>query len=289
MKLTEMIGRRFGKWTVLERGDIKGNNCLYWLCECGCGRTKKQVQGANLRSGQTTQCRKCSNEESFQRRFRNGGGLKTGYRGPREDLTGRQFNGLMVQSRAENIGTHPAWNVKCVYCGTEKSLREQAITSLRTKSCGCRQRQGQIEAHTTHGMSRSPEYVIWRSMKRRCYEPTHNAFHNYGGRGIKMCAEWKNSFEVFFKCVGKRPSKHHQLHRTNNDGDYEPGNWEWTTRTENMRSTRNTRFIDVAGHRVPLRTFCESIGISHDAVAWHLDKGRSLSEAISIIRPVISE
>lgn len=289
MNLTEMIGRKFGKWEVFARGEYGKNNCLYWWCRCACGRTEKQVSGTNLRSGESTQCRKCSNEESFDKRFKNGGGIRTGYREQREDLTGKQFNGLIVLERTENIGTHPAWIVECVYCGTKKPLREQAITSLRTKSCGCRQIQGQIESHTTHGMSRSPEYSIWRSMKKRCYDRKHVSYENYGGRGISMCKEWLESFEKFFACVGKRPSKHHQLHRIDNNGNYEPGNWEWTTRTRNMRDRRNTRFIFVAGARLPLNSFCESIGISTKAVAAHLDKGRTLEESISIIRPVITE
>jgi hypothetical protein len=274
-----MTGQKFGKWTVLHRTEeVSTDKRTYWICECGgCGR-KFRVDGHNLRSGSTTQCRYCGYASIRGRKD-----------AVRPNLVGKRFNMLTVLSRADNIGSHPAWRVKCERCGTEKVIREQAITSLRTKSCGCYQKQGQIEAHTKHGMARSREYGIWRSMRKRCQDPKHPSYEGYGGRGIRVCERWDKSFADFIADVGRAPSKHHQLHRKENNGNYEPNNWEWSTRTDNMRNRRNTRYIEVAGKKLPLITFCESIGISVKAVAYHLDNGKSLAEAIAIIRPVTTE
>lgn len=276
--LIEMEGKRFGKWTILKRAEkTSKDRRTYWACKCDCGR-EFDVDGHNLRSGVTTQCRFCAYES-----------IRGRTNPERPDLSGKKFNHLIVIERAPNIGSHPAWLVKCELCGTEKPLREHNITSFRTKSCGCDQKRSQIEAHTKHGMSRSREYTIWRSMRKRCQDPKHRSYARYGGRGIKVCERWDKSFEDFLSDVGRQPSKHHQLHRIDDNGNYEPGNHIWTTRTNNMRDRSNTRYIEVAGKKIPLITFCESIGISLKAVTHHLDNGKSLAEAISIIRPVIEE
>lgn len=69
-------------------------------------------------------------------------------------------------------------------------------------------------------------------MKVRCYNKNYEGFANYGGRGIKVCDEWLNDFAAFFKYVGNKPSPRHTLDRIDNDGNYEPGNVRWATKSE---------------------------------------------------------
>lgn len=80
-----------------------------------------------------------------------------------------------------------------------------------------------------HGMTNSPEYVCWYCMKDRCYREKNKSFKYYGGRGIKVCKRWKDSFLNFFSDMGKRPTKKHSIDRINCDGDYEPNNCRWAT------------------------------------------------------------
>jgi len=89
---------------------------------------------------------------------------------------------------------------------------------------------------TKHGMTESPEYRIWCGMKDRCGNPQYPKYHRYGGRGIRVCDRWQNSFENFYVDMGQRPSVKFSIDRINNDGNYEPGNCRWATAKEQARN-----------------------------------------------------
>ncbi len=98
-----------------------------------------------------------------------------------------------------------------------------------------------------HGMCNTPEYKVWADMKSRCYYKSDDHYKWYGERGIRICDQWKNSFIVFIGDMGLKPFPEAQIDRINNDGDYEPKNCRWVTRTENRRNTsRNKLTIEKA-------------------------------------------
>lgn len=130
----------------------------------------------------------------------------------------------------------------------------------------------------------TPEYAAWAHMRNRCNCPTDKAYRHYGGRGITVCESW-DSFANFLVDMGKRPSDLHELDRyPNNDGNYEKGNCRWATRTQQMRNTRITRFLEHDGRRLSIAEWAEILGISAGTIRVRLHEGKSVAAALAIPR-----
>lgn len=171
-----------------------------------------------------------------------------GGRGNRfKDLAGRRFGRWLVLDRVARSGKWKlAWYCRCD-CGTENWVNPQNLRLGKTKSCGCWQSEMTSKRFRTHGKTKTPEYRIWSAMKKRCTDTKNIGYRIYGGRGIKVCESWMNSFPNFISDMGTRPSSGHSIERKNVNGNYEPSNCCWATRAEQAKNYRRTeyyRFID---------------------------------------------
>lgn len=108
-------------------------------------------------------------------------------------------------------------------------------------------------------------------MVARCTNPRHVNFKAYGGRGITVCAEWRD-FGAFIAAMGSRPSPQHTLERINNNGHYEPGNVRWATRAEQSRNTRRTRLVAFNGETLCIQDWAQRLGIDHHTLRYRLSR-----------------
>ena len=157
------------------------------------------------------------------------------------DLTGKRF-GRLIALRYVGLSNHQGhqrkarWECRCD-CGNKKIVVSQNLRKGHTRSCGCLFIE-MLKARAKHNARHTPEYDSWSHAIQRCENKKNTSWPDYGGRGIKICKEWRHDFKAFLKHVGLKPSKHHSLDRINNDSDYEPGNVRWSTQKEQNGNKR---------------------------------------------------
>lgn len=154
-----------------------------------------------------------------------------------KNLTGMSFGRLVVVSYAgKNKHNKTTWVCICD-CGESTTVIGSYMNNGNTKSCGCLQREVAKERRTTHGMYKSPEYFTYNDMLNRCHNKQNKDYASYGGRGIKVCARWRDSFEAFYADMGSRPPSL-SLDRIDNDAGYSPDNCRWATSSEQSLNRR---------------------------------------------------
>jgi hypothetical protein len=110
-------------------------------------------------------------------------------------------------------------------------------------------------------------------MQRRCYDTTSRDYPNWGGRGIIVCDRWRGSFQNFFDDVGLSPSKRHSIDRINNDGNYEPGNVKWSTKSQQCNNQRRTRLLTHDGKTMSAKQWAEFLNVDYRALHNRLAMG----------------
>ena len=200
------------------------------------------------------------------------------------DLTDQKFGRLTVKKiayrkRSKSGRQRIYWECLCD-CGKITIKVGDNIKSGRSKSCGCYHLESIKKTNTKHGKTDTNEYNIWLGIKQRCLDKNSESYKDYGGRGIKMCERWLESFENFYDDMGPRPSKRHSIDRIDNEGDYTPENCHWATKLEQANNTRSNRFIKIDGVEKTLAQWCRFYDITYGIVECRIRRGWPIEKAI---------
>lgn len=139
------------------------------------------------------------------------------------DLTNKKINNLtVIKKHGVNKRKEVVWECKCD-CGNTTYVITNKLNSGHTKSCGCHRKKEIINRNFKHGLSHSRIYQAWYNMNGRCYKDFFASYKHYGGRGIKMCDEWKNNFMLFYNwSIENGYDDHLTIDRIDVNGNYEP-------------------------------------------------------------------
>lgn len=158
-----------------------------------------------------------------------------------KDLTGQRFNWLTVDGFAyKDKHNKGHWQRRCK-CGAAVVVETHQLKSGKTKSCGCWKNEFHSKRLKTHGGNPPRLHWVWAGIIQRCTNPNNAGYSRYGGRGIQVCDEWRNSFKAFRDWALANGYKDGlSIDRRNNDGNYCPENCRWTDRrTQNNNSSHN--------------------------------------------------
>lgn len=193
------------------------------------------------------------------------------------DLTGKRFGRIVVVKRIRKENSKKTF-FKCLCdCGKEKIFQSSDLISGKIKSCGCWKSEHMKKLgkeQTKHGMTDSRLYHIWRGLRTRCNFDKSKDYNNYGGRGIKVCEEWKNSFQNFYDWAIKNGYQEHlTIDRKDVNGNYCPENCRWADMYTQTRNKRNTVNITINGETKCSTDWSRILGISRHTVKKRYLKG----------------
>lgn len=172
-------------------------------------------------------------------------------------------------------------------CGKKCTGYISNVKTGKKISCGCKRWLGTPK----HGLSEHPLYSVWENMYSRCYNPKVLSYKNYGGRGVRMCEEWKNNPDAFIRWGIKNGWQAGLELDKDIKGDgmlYSPKTCLFVTCKENGNNRRVNRNVTYNGRTQTMAQWADEIGISHCALHYRLNKWsveRALTEPIFYSKP----
>jgi len=270
-RVRDLTGRRFSRLTVVSL--CPDADQTIWTTRCDCGALHK-VRAGNLVSGAVKSCG-CLRSDAIKmpgahksRILPNGNGNRW------SDHTGKRYGRLVAISWDRGgKGGKLRWLLRCD-CGNFK----YSTLPKSAKSCGClkiesSKRNGVVTHGEARARKRSAEYKTWRGIIFRCENSNSAGFRNYGGKGIRICNEWRNSFEKFLEDMGRKPTTSHTIERKDNSKGYEPANCIWATTKMQGKNRSTTKLNDEAVREIRMSG---ARGDNHQSIASRYGVSRSL-------------
>lgn len=195
------------------------------------------------------------------------------------DLTGMKFGRLYVVgiSRKAQSGKRERyyWKCKCD-CGNIKEVRTDSLTSGYVQSCGClknEQNQINLVKNHRHKLSNTNLWHVYYGILRRCYNVENKRYQDYGGRGITVCDEWKNSFDEFARwAFDNGYEKGLQIDRIDNNGNYEPNNCRWVDIKHNCRNRGSNVLVEYEGKMITIVELSEILNQPYKEIYYKYRK-----------------
>jgi len=174
-------------------------------------------------------------------------------------------------------------------CGVVKTYRLRFLITGNIKSCGCYKYSLVIKRNTTHGLAKSPLYHKWLGLKDRCYNPNNKKFHNYGGRGITVCDEWKDNFLAFHGwSINNGWAKGLEIDRVDNDKEYSPNNCRYITHKNNIRNRGNSIKVSFNGNTKTIGEWAEYANVSYETIRTAVRSKNPQGKLNNILSPLFS-
>lgn len=179
---------------------------------------------------------------------------------------------------------HKKWDCRCD-CGKIISVRGCHLTSTKAHnkqvSCGCHKRKVTSETKRKHGDCGTRLYNIWTNMINRCYNENIKAYKSYGGRGIVMCDEWRNSYLSFKEwAMNSNYSDALTIDRIDVNGNYCPENCRWIPLSEQQKNRTICKYIEIDGRTQIQSDWAREYGLKPRVLAWRLRHGWDLMDAL---------
>ena len=190
------------------------------------------------------------------------------------DITGKKYGMLTVIRRLENAPKGVVrWECKCD-CGNVVIVRSGNLKNGAVKSCGCL-RSDIGKKSTTHGMSKTRLYQTWVNIKGRCCHKNNPAYSLYGGRGISICDDWKNSFEAFARwALANGYQNDLTIERIDYNKGYMPENCKWISMSEQANNRRSNVSITFNNETHNLSEWCKIYGKEYNLVYNRIHKNK---------------
>jgi len=197
----------------------------------------------------------------------------------KNNLVGQKFGRLTV---IEYSHTNRYYYWKCICeCGNEHIASSGNLKFGNTKSCGCYGKQMLLESNLKHGKYPKNLYEKWHGIKSRCYNNKDSNFYLYGGRGIKVCDEWKNSYIAFRDwALTNGYQEGLTIDRIDNNGNYCPENCRWATIKEQANNRRDNKLITYNSKTQTVSQWADELGLNYCVLNGRLRKGWSIERAL---------
>ena len=190
------------------------------------------------------------------------------------DLTGQRFGYLTALNVDSCKNKNAMWVCRCD-CGKIVSVESQKLRNGNTQSCGCKRGKIKIETSGTHGKTKTRLYRIWHSMKSRC-DYDFKGSERYHGRGIKVCDEWKDSFEAFYEWAAANGySDKLTIDRIDSNGNYEPSNCRWTDKLTQDNNRNSNKKIEINGECHTIAEWARISGVNYQTIRSRILRGKT--------------